>query len=291
MPGIRSLLQLDSEDDDQDDHESVGETQGAADANGEGQAGEEGAEGEGSGGDEDPVAAKVREIEEQLEAKRAEAAAKAKAAEPAQQQVPQLDRAALQGEARAQHLRDWADAAGIDLLSLHDALTELGELTAKGEAPPAVERRLSQLERQTQAHTARAEAEARGHAEQQAKDAFFDAVTPNKFPLLSALDEGERLARGADAARQLLSRGVDPDAEAIAAWAEADLRKLSSKLSRSHGEGTSSEDADTEQKATQGPKTLSASLGGKTPDPPPIEFGEDARRNRARALLRARRTR
>jgi hypothetical protein len=103
-------------------------------------------------------------------------------------------------------------------------------------------------------------------------------VEPEKFPLLSALDEDEVMARGIAAAKALVAAGEEPDTETIAALAEMKLRELHSKLA-AKGSGT------TKTAGSAEPRTLSSSLGGETPEPPKLDSGKDGPLNRMKAHM------
>lgn len=233
----------------------------------------------------DPVEAKVAAVAAKLEAKRTadrEAAEKAKteasAAElDARIAAARLDPSMLRSPKGREHLKAWSQATGIDPIELFDALEELGESQAADANANPLEKRLSAIEKDKAAEDARKAAEAKAQRESSARETFIATVTADKFPLLSALGEDEIMDRGIAAARMLAESGEDADAETIAALCEVELRKLQSKLAAGGG-----------KKKTVGstePRTLSGSLGGETPEPPPFVPGEAGRKARAKAYL------
>lgn len=243
----------------------------------------------------DPVEAKVAAVRAKIEADRAKAAEAAKATEPteldqlrSQITKAKLDPSMLRSEKGREYLGEWCVAHGVDPVELFDALADVGESVARGGKLTA-EQRLEKLEAKEKAEDeAKAEAEAAATAKAQAaavRKIFLGAVSEAKaedgaqlYPLLAALDEDEQMERGIAAAVKLKSEGAPfADADAIAAQAELDLRKLGSKIApKVSGQTTV---------GSTEPRTLSGSLGGETPEPAPFVPGPEGRKARMRAVL------
>lgn len=236
---------------------------------------------------DDPIAAKVAEIAARIEAKKAEATAPPTPAAPAPPQVqqprPRLDAALLRTAQGQQHLQQWAQAEGVDLLQLYDALSQLGE---GGSEEHPLEQRLDALEQQQQRAAQQAEANARASQQAQARETFLAEANKESYPLLSTLSADEAVSQGIAAAQELVRAGVDADAEAIAAWAETRLRKLASKLAGRRERAAEGRSA--QEQTTEGPKTLSGSIGGESPEPPALNLTEDGPRERGLAFLQRR---
>jgi hypothetical protein len=234
----------------------------------------------------DPVAAKVAEVAKRLEAKRAKEAEERASAEQqseaaqleAKIAAARLDPELLRSPKGREHLRAWSSATGVDPIALFEALADLGEEADREAKADPLEMRLSKLEQAEQDKAARAAAAAKAAGETRARTAFLATVKPEKFPLLSALDEDEVMARGIAAAKALVAAGEEPDTETIAALAEMKLRELHSKLA-AKGSGT------TKPAGSAEPRTLSSSLGGETPEPPKLDSGKDGPLNRMKAHM------